>query len=178
MKYCPTCNQPCEDNEVFCGNCGTNLLAGSAPQAPYQSPVQGGYAPNGVYAPYNAAPRAATKKEFLNLPENKKIKSEINGAAIICYICAGITLIAGIASGSFPLILIDVAVLLGLGLGIHLAQSRVCAIILLAYAAYSTIIVLVQTGRLTGWLVVIAAVIAVMYTFKAEKLWKQYQQGA
>ena len=159
MKYCPNCNQPCEDTETFCGNCGANLNAAPDPSAAY-----------------GAAPRVSTKKEFLNLPENKKVKSEISGAAIICYVCAAITLIVGILNNAFPLILLDVAIVLGTALGIHLAQSRVCSIVLLAYAIFSTVLVLVQTGRLTGYLVIIAGVCAVIYTFKAEKLWKQYQQ--
>ena len=49
---------------------------------------------------YGAPQRAATKKEFLAFPENQKMKKEINTAAILCYICAGITfLISVILSG-------------------------------------------------------------------------------
>ena len=177
MKYCPNCNQPCGDTETFCGNCGANLNAAPAPQsAPNQAPYQGGYAASGPYAAYGAAPRVSTKKEFLNLPENKKVKSEIKTAGIICYICAGITLLASFATNTFPLSLLDVAILVGLGLGIHLAHSRVCAIILTIYAASSMIIGIIQTGRPSGYLVLIAGIFAVIYTFKAEKLWKQYQQ--
>ena len=159
MKYCPNCNQPCEDTETFCGNCGANLNAAPDPSAAY-----------------GAAPRVSTKKEFLNLPENKKVKNEIKTAGIICYICAGITLLASFATNTFPLSLLDVAILVGLGLGIHLAHSRVCAIILTIYAASSMIIGIIQTGRPSGYLVLIAGIFAVIYTFKAEKLWKQYQQ--
>ncbi len=177
MKYCPNCNQPCEDAEVFCGNCGASLNAAPAPQsAPNQAPYQGGYTAPGPYATYGAAPRVSTKKEFLNLPENKKVKSEIKTAGIICYICAGITLLASFATNTFPLSLLDVAILVGLGLGIHLAHSRVCAIILTIYAASSMIIGIIQTGRPSGYLVLNDAATAEIYTFKAEKLWKQYQQ--
>ena len=50
-----------------------------------------------------------------------------------------------------------------------------------AQAALSTgvpvIFSVVTTGSPGGYLVVIAGVFAVIYTFKAEKLWQQYQQG-
>ena len=79
--------------------------------------------------PVSMVEKAATKKEFLKLPENKKYRKEINGAAIICYVCAGITLLAVLATGALSSI-VDAAILVGLGLGIHLAQSKVCAILL------------------------------------------------
>ncbi len=167
MKYCGSCGQPSDDAAKFCESCGSPFPADNAPPASDPAP----YVQSPVYTP-----RVTTKKEFLDLPENKKVKSEIKTAGIICYICAGITLLASFAMNTFPLALLDVAILVGLGLGIQLAHSRVCAIILTVYAASSMIIGLVQTGRPSGYLVLIAGIFAVIYTFKAEKLWKQYQQ--
>lgn len=124
-----------------------------------------------TYAP--TAPKAATKKEFLKLPENTKMRREINGAAIICYVCAGITLLVALGSGSLASIL-DVLILVGLGLGIHLAQSKACAILLTIYASISVLITLIAYGRLAGWLPLVAGIAALVYTVKLSKAWKAY----
>ena len=100
-------------------------------------------------APVSTAPaddRQAplTKQEFLKLPENKALKKQLNMSAVI--------------GGSY-LSLIDAAILLGTGLGVHLKQSRVCAIILLAYAVF-------------GVPVFLAGAYAVISTFRLDKAWK------
>ena len=176
MKVCPSCGQPCEDAQKFCNNCGAPFAESSPDnqQAVMQQPYSGTVSPAG-YGVY--PPRVSTKKEFLDLPQNKQVKREINSSSIICYVCAAITLAVGIATDGFPLVLIDLAILVGMGLGIQLAHSRVCAIILCAYSVINMILALISTGRPAGYLIVIAGVFAVIYTFKAEKLWKQYQQG-
>lgn len=186
MKYCPNCGQACDDAVKFCNNCGNPFPADAAapvreapvqPEQTYSAQPQQSYP---AYAPIQTdfyTPHVTTKKEFLKLPENKRIKSELTGAAVICYICAAITLALGFTTDSFPLCLIDVAILVGMGLGIQLAQSRVCAIILLVYSIINVILLIAMTGKPGGYLIVIAGVMAVIYTFKAEKAWKQYQQG-
>lgn len=121
-----------------------------------------------------AAPKAATKKEFLQLPENKKLRSNIKWAGIISYICAGITLLTILASGNF-LSIVDVLLLVGFGLGIHLAQSKVCAILLTIYAAINMIIMLVAMGTFGGWLVLLAGIFGIVYTVQLDKAWKAYQ---
>ncbi len=173
MKYCPSCGQPCDEAQKFCNNCGAPFSGNEQAPQYANAPVPTAYAP----APAEYAPRVTTKKEFLELPGNQNVKREIKTSAIICYVCAGITLAAGIALDGFPSVLIDVAILVGMGLGIHLAQSRVCAVILLLYSLVNMIYSIVVIGRPAGYLVVIAGVYAVIYTFKADKLWKQYQTG-
>ena len=126
-------------------------------------------------APVSTREKVATKKEFLKLPENKKIRKEINGAAIICYSCAAITLLVSLATGSFSSIL-DVVILIGLGLGIHLAKSRICAIILTVYGAINMIITTTANGSLAGWLPLAAGIFALVYTIKLSKAWKAYNK--
>ena len=170
MKTCQFCGQTCEDSQKFCNNCG----------APFQDAPVYGQPQGAMTAPpeqWISTPRVATKKEFLALPENKKVRSELTGAGVICYVCAAITAIAGLALLNNPYVLLDAVIVAGLGLGIHLAQSRACAVILCVYAAINLIFSVVTTGAPGGYLVVIAGVFAVIYTFKAEKLWQQYQQG-
>ena len=122
-------------------------------------------------------PRADTKKEFLALPENRKLRSNIRSVGIICYFCAAITAAAGyflLDAGEF--ILLDVAILLGLGLGVHLGHSKVCAIVLLLYALVSAVLTCIDSGTFSGWLVILAGIYAVISTFRLDKQWKAYRE--
>lgn len=118
-------------------------------------------------------PKAATRKEFLHLPENKKLRKNINAAGIICYVCAGITLLATLAAGNL-FGLLDVLILLGMGLGIHLKQSMACAIILTVYAAISFLLS-IAAGSAGGWLVLLAGIFGIVYIASLNKAWKAYQ---
>ena len=176
MKNCPSCGAVCNDNEKFCGSCGHSFLDVdiNASKDQPNAPAEDAYPGYGQPAPY--APKVATKKEFLKLPENKKLRSELNGAAIVAFVCAGINVILGAVTGNWG-VMLDVAIMVGLGLGIMLFSSRVCAILLLAYGLLNVVMGLVQNGTPSGYLILIAGVLAVIYAFKAEKAWKQYQQS-
>ena len=168
MKHCQICGSPANDNDSACPSCGAPFPRNDQTNMPVQ----------GNYQPYGAAPqpKATSIKEFLKLSENKKMRRELNSCAIICYVCAGITLILGLFVLQNPYSLIDVALLIGLGLGIHLARSRVCAVTLCAYAAVNMIITFIESGRFGGYLILIAGIYSIVYTFKLNKLWTQYQQ--
>lgn len=62
----------------------------------------------------------------------------------MCYISAGITAILGLAATNIagvnfsPIVLVDAAIILALGLFIHLKQSFPAAIILLVYGLANT----------------------------------------
>ncbi len=159
-KYCSNCGAELGEGISFCGSCG--------------APVQQEEASQVNYGTYSApAPRAQSMAEFLRLPENAKLFSGIKSSAIICYICAGFTAIAAILASN-PFMFIDVLLVLGLGLGIQLKQSRVCAILLTALAAFNMISGIVQNGTASGWLIIIAAIYACINTFKLSKAWKEY----
>ncbi len=51
MKYCQSCNQPLNDDAVFCGNCGTACSAQQTPVANRQAPVYTPPAPPAPPAP-------------------------------------------------------------------------------------------------------------------------------
>lgn len=132
--------------------------------------------PQASYGSFDSnAPRATTKKEFLNLEENKKLRSTCNAAGIICYIAAGITFILVLVTGMWTSIL-DVCILIGLGLGVHIAQNRACAVILLVYSIINTIYMLAAMGTFGGWLIILAGIFAVTSTFSVNKQWVLYQQ--
>ena len=148
--------------------------AQSIPAAPV--PTAPVYAAPAAAAP--AAPAASTKKEFMALEENTKVRKEIRAAGIICYICAGATaalsIIAGLSGGGFGSML-DAIILLVLGLLVHLKYSRVAAILLAVYAIFNIVVAIIVNGTLGGWLIVLAAIFSILYTFKAEKSWQEYK---
>ena len=185
-RFCPQCGTTVQDDQTFCPNCGTRVVLPEAPQSgngfsPYtaqQANAMGGQPygqPGYPDGGQGFSPRCATKKEFLQLPENKKLRSQLLGTAIICYISGGLTLLLMLFSMNL-MMLLDVALLVGLGLGVHLAYSRVCAILLAVYAVFSVLVGIVVSGTVSGWLIVIAAIFAVLCTFNLEKGWKAYQQ--
>lgn len=71
--------------------------------------------------------RMVTKKEFFKSQEMSKVAKNINASAIMMYIVAIITLFTNVIYTGNVFVLLDVAVVAGMGLGIQLAQSRVCS---------------------------------------------------
>lgn len=202
MKQCPQCGRVANDNERFCSVCGASLQetinesannTGAANSTsnenitngaqscrqPVQNaqPAQPTQGTNAAY--FQTAPKTATtKKEFLKLEENKKLYTACRASAILCYICAGISvvLMCFILKNWFSIF--EIVLIVGLGLGIHLKQSRVCAIILLIYSVINSIFLYIGYGRFGGWLVILAGIYAVIATFNANNAWKEYQQQA
>lgn len=167
MKQCPKCGQFFDDSASFCSGCGAALDGGS----------QGvDFTPEPISYPGQPEPRkAATKQEFLKLPENKKMKNEILTASIISYVCAGMTAAVMMGMQGNPISIIDVLLLVGLGLGIQLKQSRVCAILLCVDGLISVVVSVLAGGTPSGYLILIAGIFAIIYTFKLEKAWQEYQ---
>lgn len=116
-----------------------------------------------------------SKKEFYKHPNLANYRKGIRGSAIILYVCAAITLLAGLATYNLFSI-IDVVVIVGLALNIQFNQSRAAAVILCIYSLINVIVALLTTGSIGGWLIIIAAIIATIYTFCFKTLWKEYQK--
>lgn len=120
-----------------------------------------------------------TRKEFWKKGLPGKTRGEIMTGAVFAYISAAVT--AVVAMVLSPLMLIDAVISLGLGLGIHLARSRVCGIVLSGYFILSKIMMIVDgTAKSIGALgivMIVAFVTATIGTFQYQKLWKQYQAG-
>ncbi len=110
-----------------------------------------------------------TKKEFLKTADMKSCRTNILVAAILLYFSAAVTLLL---TQSW----LDVALLLGLGLWLHIGKSRVCAIITTVYGLINMVIVSIASGSLGGWLILAAGIDAIFYTFKFNSAWKKYQE--
>ena len=66
--------------------------------------------------------------------------------------------------------------MVGLGLGIHLAKSRACAVIITAYSIFNFIYMILLAGVPGGWLIIVCGVYSIIYTFKYQNAWNKYQQ--
>lgn len=123
----------------------------------------------------NGTSEPMTKKEFYKLPRLKDCRSSILASAIICYFSAGVTLIASfLLQGYVSASILDGILLLALGLWMQLGKSRVCAIILTCYGAFNMILMLALYGQVQGWLIPVAGILGIVYTFKFNKLWDRY----
>ncbi|MBR1930875.1 MAG: hypothetical protein IJ833_05290 [Lachnospiraceae bacterium] len=128
-----------------------------------------------------------TKKQFYNHPLQEDIKKRIKSDAIVLYVLAGLNLLILGGMGLLqetPLLIVTNLIaailvagfLLGMGLGIHLGQSFVCAILLLVFSIIEMLLSIVLFGRIGGWMFLIVGIEAVMTTNKFRKKWKKYQQ--
>lgn len=120
-------------------------------------------------------------KEFYQKHCSASVKKNINGASILLYFCSAITLLVSFAATALGVDImaaaLDAFLLLGLALGIHIGKSRVCAVIVLVYSILNCLYALISTGKMSGYLIIIAGIYATIYTFKARKEYKEYING-
>lgn len=127
------------------------------------------------YSNEKAAPRARTRDEFFQTDGSEFAKS-CHTSSGMCFVCAGMTLVIMVFIMHNWLSIIDVGLLIGLGLGIHLKQSSTCAVILLVYGIINWLINLIATGNYFGGvLVLLAGIFGVIKTTKANSAWVEYQ---
>lgn len=135
---------------------------------PYQNQAYG--------QPYQNQTYGHTKADFNHHPSIRKYNGNLIGACCILYFCAAITLIVNVLLYGNIFSFVDFSIILGLTLGIHLAKSRVCAIILTCYAGINMLYMIITMGMLGGWLIVVGAVYALIITFMYQNSWKRFQQ--
>ena len=157
---CPTCGAEVQPGQQFCTSCGGKLLADQAWGYPYANAAA-------------AENRNISKSEFCRSYAPDKMRKNIRASAILCYISAVVTAVFAIMFN--PFMFLDAIIVLVLGLLIHLRQSRVCAVILLAYSLFSCAATLLSAGQLSGWLIILAGVFAVIYTFQLEKAYREFR---
>ena len=116
-----------------------------------------------------------TRWEFFKSPKMSAISKNIFTCAVLGYVLSGLTLYLNVIKSGLYSSIPTVVVLLACSLLIHLLQSRVAAIVLAAYAVLNVVVTAVSNGRFSGWWVALVGVYAVIYTFKFQKAWKDYQ---
>lgn len=112
-------------------------------------------------------------RKFVNEIGDPKIKKEMNSVGIIGYILAAINLLISIVSMNLNGI-VDVVLIAGFSLGIHIGKSRICAILLLIYGAINFIVMTAQYGRPAGYWGLILGICAIREFYKAHKQYKEY----
>lgn len=171
---CNMCGAQLADDAKFCTQCGTVL---SNAQQPYGQQAQNTQAYGQQF--YQAQPvqmARMSKNEFYKHPANKKHHGNIMGCSIFLYICCGLTFLVNVVLSGNIFGIVDVLILLGLALGIQIGKSRVAAVVLCVYSVFNLIFMLIATGRPGGYLIVIAAVYAIIGTFQFSKAWAEYQR--
>ena len=172
MPYCTSCGKETpQGSSAFCSNCGAPLADGAVPS---KTEITNRMNRSGKPIPADA-PAGLYRSEF-----RKKYSvgaRSCTAAAIIGYFSACITLILALTGymNVGALVLIDVAMILIPSLLVHILNSRIAAIIFLAYGIYNILIILITEGTLSGYLIVIAGVLAVTGAFTSAKEWREYQ---
>ena len=200
--FCPNCGSQVAEGTAFCGACGSRL-ATEAPKPVEATPVETAPvivpAPAPVAetpvaeAPKYEAPLTDTKtitvsdtngevlskRQFIKLPENKKLLSNIRGGAILCYIVAVVTAIVYYVQYGG----LDVEIIVGCvfiaagGLICHLTMSRVASLIYAGIVIAAYVYTLVESGVSSGYLLIVGAIFLVIYNFKAASAYKRYKKS-
>lgn len=190
--FCPKCEKEIVNESVNCPFCGESIavqetvaetavpdataaaqVGNNYEEMPQQPSSAGWGNPANVTANTVVDRKSVTKKEYIAKYAPANLKKNIKSAAIVCYVCVGISAIASFAILKNPLMLIDVAIYLGLTLGMHLGNSKVCAILLLIFSIIECVFSVIEFGAPSGWWLIIAGVSAVS-TFN--KLGKEYNK--
>ena len=158
--YCANCGTLMPQGSVYCPNCGhANAPANAAPN---HANTYGGaptYAnPAPVYDPYNPNPaqqpnmppvgEVVSKSDYLKKYSSQAFRQGIKTSAIIGYVLCGIVALTVFVT---PLALVDLAIYLGLTLGVHLAKNKICAFGILGYGILGCVLGLIMSGSFTGW---------------------------
>lgn len=168
---CKSCGAQLQSGDRFCQFCGrpvesadTQEMADSRIQEPEMEPVD-------VVKVLDMS-----KEEYRTVCKNKKYLKQINTAAIICYVCAGINLLLGILGGSiFPLI--DVVISVPLAILLQKKKNKGIAVALLVYGVATVLLNLVMNGQIAGWLWLVAGISAVSAFNICDKEYEEIKGG-
>jgi ABC-type multidrug transport system fused ATPase/permease subunit len=149
---------------------------GQTYQQPYMNQPQGFNNFNPQMMQYGQGNMPFTKEAMCKLPQFKNANASTMAGAIIAYISAVVTLILIIAEEMDPMSLIDVIIVALLGVIIHRTKSFGPSVVLLVYGIVSCIVTTLTMGVLSGWLLIIGGIAAVIGSNKISKAWKNYER--
>lgn len=170
---CGNCGTWIEDSKTNCPNCGAPVMVNGQPMMGGQ-PMMNGQPMMGGQPMMNGRPMMG-KQEFYKHASMSKVRAGMIACGTAWYLLAAYNFLYQIVIMRFIPGLLDVALMLGLGLGVHLAKSRVCAGILTAYAVINTAIMIVQ-GMGNGFLILVVAICSLIITIKFQAAWEKYQK--
>lgn len=181
---CTQCGAAIPQGSVYCPNCGhaanpapsyQNTYANAAPVYPNAAPAYGGYNPNPGYQ-QNMPPvgEYVSKSEYMKKYLSEPLKKNIKTISIICYVLCGILAVLGFLA---PIYFLDVAICMGLTLGMHLGKSKGCAIGILIYGIISCVLGLIASGTFGGWGWIAAGIGAISAFKKADQEYAAYSSS-
>jgi len=186
---CPYCGAPAEFNaeQVNSQNISENTK-NSQPQGQYYVPAPDYEAPKQDFnAPHTECffdnmpddidRSSVSKKEYINKYAPANLRKNINSLCIACYVLCAVSVIGNIILDSGWYFLIDTVIVLAPVLGMHIAKSKVCAILLLVISVIECALTSVMMGTLAGWWWIIAAVSALSVFKKADKEYNLFLLG-
>lgn len=112
-----------------------------------------------------------SKGEYRRHYAPAKFYKDIRLMCVICYVIMGSSAVLMILSNPFGLI--DIALFLGLTLGLHLGKSKGCAIAMLAYGSISCLLNLVLAGSFSSWLWILVGIWAIAAINKVDKHYRE-----
>ena len=179
--YCTSCGTQFPEGTTFCSVCGqkrpvVNVVANDTPNdTPNVLPNQQIFPQAPAFNAINETSSLpvgypVSRKEFINKYAQPSLRKNITSIAILCYVCAGLTFIVSCLLN--PLGIIDALILAGFALGMHLAKSKVCAILILILSIIEVLLSLVSGSFPFWWL--IAGISAVITFNKIEKQYKSF----
>lgn len=179
--FCTNCGAQVPATAAFCPVCGqkrSGIQKESGAQANFsqgssQSTVNFEAASafsSSTGTPWPPAGQPVSRKEFVERYAQPSLKTSITSIAILCYVCAGLTFLVSCLTNPFGII--DALLLAGLALGMHLAKSKVCAILILVLSIVEVIASLMVGAFPILWL--IAGIAAVVTFSKIDKQYKQF----
>jgi len=113
-----------------------------------------------------------TFKKYVNEIADGKVRKNINSYGIAGYFVAAFNFILALLFS--PMSILDVLIIGGLSAGIHIAKNRVCAILLCIFSIANAVISIIQTGKLTGALILFIGIASVKEMNKAYKSYQAY----
>lgn len=162
---------PAAVQAVFCSKCGARLENGYCPNCGYIAgePIATGSEAAGVPAGFSVS-----KREYLKKYAGDSFKNNLRIIAIVGYVLCGIQALMALAD---PFVLADLAICLGLTLGMHLGRSKGCAIGILVYAIVSMLIILISSGTVGGWGWLAVGISGLIIFHNAEKRYQEQMRG-
>lgn len=115
-------------------------------------------------------PADITKKEYYKKYASDSFRNNMKITAIVGYIFCGIGALAVFANF---FIIVDVAIFLGLILGMHLNRSKGCAVAITAYGVISVIFNIVATGTISGWIWPVIGISALIVFRNEDKRYRE-----
>lgn len=171
---CEKCGNWVEDGASSCPGCGFPVMTGASNGVSGAGAKEGGmFNGNPSWSGYEET--KLTRMGFYRHPNVSTVRKQIRGCGMAMYLLAVINAVLYITTGDVLSGIVSIVFMVGLGLGIHLLQSRICAIALTVFGGYNMVMTSMITGKPSGWLFLLVGVYGIIYTFKFHKAWKQYK---